>query len=729
MAIIYDKKKQVFYLHTQNTSYIFGIFKNKELIHIHYGKKIVDVPCAEYFEKGARGFMPQRMIEGELYSAESQKLEYSNYGSPDLRTPSFHAQYPDGSSITDWSYVGHRIYKGKDKLQGLPATYAEENDNVESLEIELEDKLTGLHFYLQYSVFYDFDAITRSVRIKNCGKDFADIKSVMSTCVDFDGTDFDFYSLKGAWARERHLSKVPVNNGFCGIDSKRGSSSHMFNPFVILASENATENTGDAYGFSLVYSGNFIAEAIADQNDVTRVIMGINPFDFSWRLDSGEEFQSPEAVMVYSANGFGDMSRNYHKLYAKRLVRGKYRDAKRPVLLNNWEATYFDFDEDKIVNIAKKAKECGVELMVLDDGWFGKRNDDTTSLGDWFVNCDKLPGGVDGLAKKINDLGMKFGIWVEPEMVSEKSKLYEAHPDWCLQVRNREKSVGRNQYILDYSRDDVCEYIIDILSELFKNASISYVKWDMNRNMSEIGSLALSAEHQRETAHRYMLGLYSVLETLTSKFPDILFEGCSGGGGRFDPGMLYYFPQIWTSDDSDAVERLYIQEGTSMVYPFSAMGAHVSAVPNHQVGRVTDIDMRGDVAKPGQFGYELDLATLTEDEIEKVKEQIKFYKKYDEVFHKGDVYRLKSAFSSNVVAWEFISEDKETVILCLYRVLKRPEEKSSYVKFKGLDDTALYSDGEREFSGGFLSNVGLDALRILSENADFKSKIVVFKRK
>ena len=463
-----------------------------------------------------------------------------------------------------------------------------------------------------------------------------------------------------------------------------------------------------------------------DTYNRTRLYTGINPFDFEWKLDKGECFNTPECVLVYSDSGFSKMSHTYHKLISQRLCRGTYRDAERPVLLNNWEATYFDFDEEKIVNIAKKASEAGVELMVLDDGWFGERNDDRTSLGDWFVNKEKLPNGISGLAEMVNKLGLIFGLWFEPEMISEVSKLYQEHPDWCLHVEGRSRSLCRNQLILDYSRDDVCDYIIETLSDIFTNANIEYIKWDMNRNMSEIGSAVLPADRQRETAHRYMLGLYRVLETLKTRFPHILMEGCSGGGGRYDMGMFYYFDQFWTSDDSDAVERQFIQTGTSYGYPTNVMGAHVSAVPNHQVHRMTDIDTRARVAYSGQFGYELDQGLLSDEEFESVKEQIKFYKKYSSVFHKGDMYRIKSPFDDNMTVREFISEDTNTVIVEIFVIKGVPATPMFVVKLKGLDENCMYRDELTgiEYPGDFLMNIGLRQ----TTSKDYTSEIMVLKK-
>ena len=737
MPIIIDQETKTFHLQTENTSYIFTIYANRYPLHLHYGKKIKDAGAIETIVDftSRASFTPEKAAylaeDGSVGSdtgcIEVFPMEYSFYGHPDMRTPSFHAQYSDGSTISAPEYVGYRTYKGKKALKGLPATYTESDSEADSLEIDFKDHITGLIITLQYSVFTNFDAITRSVYLKNDGDDIINIKSVLSACVDFYGKDYNLTHLDGAWARERHIHTNALTNGFQGIDSKRGASSHVHNPFIALSDKSSDENHGNVFGFSFVYSGNFIAEAYVDQSDITRVLIGLNPFDFNWKLEPSEDFQTPEAVMVYSDKGFGKMSRIYHRLYRKRLCRGKFRDAVRPVLINNWEATYFNFDEEKIIDIAKTAKSVGIDLMVLDDGWFGKRDNDNCSLGDWTPDPKKLPNGITGLSEKIHNLGMQFGLWFEPEMVSPDSDLFRAHPDWCIHVSGRRMSLGRNQLILDLSRADVCEYIIDSLSNALSSANIDYVKWDMNRNMSEIGSSLLPADRQRETAHRYMLGLYHVMETLTTRFPDVLFEGCSGGGGRFDPGMLYYMPQIWTSDDSDAIERLFIQYGTSMVYPSSSVGAHVSAVPNHQVHRVTPLETRANVAMTGQFGYELDLGLLSETELAQVKEQIKFYKSIRTAVHNGDLYRLRSPFSCNHMALEYVSEDKNTIVLCYYTVLAKPNMTIDRIKLEGLDPESIYVSTEdgMEYGGDRLMNLGLN----FKDSEDFSSKIYVFKRK
>lgn len=724
MGIIYDEKQRIFYLSSKGMSYIIG-FQGKNLVHGYWGKRLDKITsiesCVPYTRRGWMIYDPDDRV-----SSEALSMEYSTYGNTDLREPAFHAQYSDGSTITELLYKSHSIYKGKKKLQGLPAVFAS-CDEAETLEIVLSDSKTGLEIVLSYTVFNDKDVITRSVKAQNKGTETINIQRIFSASVDFIGRDFDIISLHGAWARERHVQRTSTPYGTTLIDSKRGASGHSLNPFVALAEKSTTENSGEVYAMNFVYSGNFECGAQRDTYNSTRMFMGINHFDFNWRLESEECFTAPEVVMVYSDAGIGGMSRTYHDLYRNNLCGSQWSKKERPVLINNWEATYFDFDEQKIIDIAKKAKEIGVELMVLDDGWFGKRNDDTTSLGDWFVNSEKLPGGIDGLSEKIEELGMKFGLWFEPEMVSPISELNKKHPDWCLQVQGRKKSLGRNQMILDYSNAQVCNYIIDVISNILDTSKISYIKWDMNRNMSEIGSLHLPESRQRETAHRYILGLYYVMETLTNKYPHVLFEGCAGGGGRFDPGILYYMPQIWTSDDSDAVERLYIQYGTSYVYPAVTMGAHVSAVPNHQVGRNTSMKMRADVALMGQFGFELDLNKLSTEELDAAKSAITKYKQLRHTIHNGEMYRLSSPFESNYAIWQFISPDENEIVIGCYNILAKPNSVCAYIKAKNLFADSIYVDEENGISltGGELMNIGIPVW----DDGDFNSRVFVFRKR
>ncbi|MBO5070843.1 MAG: alpha-galactosidase [Roseburia sp.] len=713
MPILYDKEHAIFNIQTPDTSYIIGIYDGKLPLHIHYGKRIeqtydmfdmLDKPAGKNYS-----FDPVCMDFSEKIARNVHLFELPTYGDGDYRMPAFHAQYADGSTVSKLYYTGHKIYDGKPALSDMPSSYVEDDSEAQTLELYLEDELSGLQAVLCYTAYGDRNVIVRSNRYVNAGKATVTLYNVDSGCIDFDHNDFDFVHFYGAWARERMMERTPLLHGLQAIDSARGSSSHYQNPFVCLASHDAGEDMGEVYGMNLVYSGNFHAGAYVDSFHKTRFFTGINPFDFQWKLDCGESFQTPECVMVYSDRGFGKMSRTYHEFIRERICRGKFRDQERPILINNWEATYFDFNEDRIVAIAKKAAEMGVELMVLDDGWFGHRNDDHTSLGDWFVDKNKLPDGLASLAKKINALGMKFGLWFEPEMISTESELYGKHPDWCLHVQGRSSSEGRNQLILDLSRTEVCDYIIDTLSEILGNANIEYIKWDMNRNMSEIGSAYWSPDRQREVAHRYMMGLYRILGTIKERFPHVLMEGCSGGGGRFDLGMFCFFDQFWTSDDTDAVERQYIQTGTSYGYPAMVMGAHVSACPNHQTGRTTDIKTRGYVALAGQFGYELDLSTLTEEELAEVKKQIALCKELAPVFHKGDMYRIKSPFEGNLTVWEFVSKDKKTAVVEIFVIKGMANPSYECIRLKGLDSAAVYVDRNtgKKYSGEVLMHMGI----------------------
>lgn len=726
MSIIYDNKEKVFYLHTPATSYVMGVIAEKYLLHLYYGKQIDKVPgVLEHLPVfGDFQWSPVDVSEHHMCT-NFLPMEYPCYGSADYRTPAFHAEYENGSAVTKLEYIDYTIFKGKKVLEGLPATYVEDDSEADTLEITLCDKLTGLEVVLSYTVFNTLDAITKSVRIKNNGKEKIVLKSVLSSTAYLFDKEYDFVHLEGAWASERNIQKKSLPNGTIQVDSKRVSSSHNHSPFVALARPYATETQGDVYGFSFVYSGNHIEQVETNEFDVARINVGMNPFGFHWVLHSGEIFQAPEVVLTYSDEGFGKMSRTYHKLYRTRLVRGKYRDLERPVLINNWEATYFSFNEEKILNIARKAKSVGVELMVLDDGWFGKRNSDNCSLGDWIVDRNKLPDGIESLANKITDMGMQFGLWFEPEMVSEDSDLYRAHPDWCIHTEGRERTPSRNQLVLDLTREEVRDYIVEAVSSVLMSAPISYVKWDYNRNVSEIGSKTLPPECQQELPHRYILGIYDVLERLTTAFPDVLFEGCSGGGGRFDAGMLYYYPQYWTSDNTDAIERLYIQHGTSMVMPASTMGSHISAVPNHQVGRTTPLTTRGYVAMAGQFGYELDLNTLSEEEIETVKEQIKEFKEIRETIHKGEMYRLKSPFEGRNTVWEYVHED--TVVLMYFTMHIRHGLGKCRVQLCGLEESSEYIEktSGKNYSGSYLMNVGL----CFDDTEEFGSKMLIYTKK
>lgn len=711
MSITFDEREKVFHLTTKNTSYIMKVAKEKYLSHVYWGRKIKtpDMENAQLNRFISFDAVPDTKDRG--YSLDFVCQEYPVGCGTDYRIPAVQAVFSDGSRAVELIYDSYKITSGKPKLKGLPATYIEDASEADTLEIVLTDTLKSMKVVLMYTAYNEIDAITRSVRIINESSEQILLEKVMSASVDYETSDYDFVELSGAWGRERHIERNRLRSGIQSIESRRGASSHQLNPFFALASKNANEEYGEVYGFNLVYSGNFTAGVEVDQIFKARAYIGMNDYDFSWLLESGESFQAPEAVMVYSSHGFGEMSRVYHRLYRKRLVRGKYRDAIRPILANNWEATYFDFNEEKILELAKTASELGIELLVLDDGWFGKRNSDNCSLGDWYVNKEKLPDSIGGLAEKVKEYGILFGLWFEPEMVSPDSDLYRAHPDWCIHIPGRERTECRNQLTLDLSREDICEYIIKTVSQVLDEAAIGYVKWDMNRHMSELGSAGLPPKRQKEMPHRYMLGLYHVMEEIVSKHPDVLFESCSGGGGRFDPGMLYYMPQTWTSDDTDAVERLYIQYGTSLVYPVSAMGCHVSAVPNHQAHRMTSLSMRGDVAMSGNFGYELDLAAFTEEEKDEVRMQIKQYKDLRTFIQSGDMYRLQSPFEGNTTAWQFISEDGKDIFAAYFRILCEVNGGISRMKFTALEADAVYEllgvNGGKRYSGDELMNIGL----------------------
>lgn len=727
MGISYQEKEKSFIMQSKESTYILRITKDKYLEHVYYGGKINQPVVSELCKGSMRPSFCANPDSEEAFSLDNRPSEYPAYGNTDLRMPAYQIQLENGTRITDLSFGSYEIVKGKPKLKGLPCLSSEGNE-VETLLITLADSLLKLKVILTYSVFENENVIARSVRFINEGVMSLRLLRALSMSVDFDHFNYDLLSLSGSWGRERHMIRRPLVHGTQSIESRRGASGHSENPFIAILDHNATEKSGEVYGFSLVYSGNFLASAEVDQFSTTRVVMGINPFDFTWTLQPYEEFVTPEVVMVYSDRGLGEMSRTYHRIYRKYLMKSRFKDSERPIVINNWEATYFNFNEDKIKEIAKQASELGIELMVLDDGWFGKRDSDNCSLGDWYADKNKLPNGLKGLTDSINSYGMQFGLWFEPEMVSPDSDLYRAHRDWCLHVPDRHRSLARKQLILDYSREDVREAIITMLTKVLNSAQISYVKWDMNRNMTEIGSALLDKEHQQETAHRYILGVYQVMDTITDRFPDILFESCSGGGGRFDPGILYYMPQNWTSDDTDAVERLKIQYGTSVVYPVCAMTAHVSAVPSHQTGRSTSIKFRHSVAMAGNFGYELDITKNNEEEKALIKEQVAIYKSIRRLVQYGDLYRLLSPFEGNYTSFLYVSEDKREAVLFLYRVMNTPNGPLFRLRLDGLNPDLRYrmEEGTTTISGDQLMSYGINEPGELTWG-DFNGKMIRFK--
>lgn len=745
MSIVFNEKNQTFHLFNSKISYIMGVLPNGHMGQLYFGKRVHQKEDYSYLLEMVPRSMGSYVFEGRrTLSLEHVKQEYGVYGSSDYRFPAVEILQENGSRISDFCYKSHVVTAGKPKLPGLPATYTERDEEAETLILTLEDNVTGIELQLLYTLFAGDGVIARSARFRNRGGCAVHLLKAMSLCLDLPDCEYDWVQFSGAWARERHVKVRKLEKGIQSVGSMRGHSSHEHNPFVILKRPTADEFQGEAIGFSLVYSGNFLAQAEVDTHDTTRVLLGIHPESFDWKLEPGEEFQTPEAVTVYTDRGMNDMSQIFHRLYQKRLARGYWRDRVRPILINNWEATYMDFDEEKLLRIAETAKECGIELFVLDDGWFGARRDDTAGLGDWKANTELLPNGIAGLAQKIEDMGMKFGLWFEPEMVNKNSDLYREHPDWILAVPGRSQSQGRYQHVLDFSRKEVVDYIYENMAEILENAKVSYVKWDMNRSITECYSGALPADRQGEVFHRYILGVYDLYERLTSAFPEVLFESCASGGARFDPGLLYYAPQGWTSDDTDAVERLKIQYGTSYCYPISSIGAHVSASPNHQVMRETPLSTRANVACFGTFGYELDLNRLSAEEQEEVKRQVEFMKKYRELLQFGTFYRLKSPFEGdgNITAWMVVSEDRRKAIVGWYKILNGVNMPYMRLKLEGLDPDREYGVSEEgeargkdcgSFYGDELMNVGLvttdtsagDAMPGMHPGRDFDSRIFV----
>lgn len=712
MSVKYTESKQTFTLQTRHSSYQMKVSSYGYLLHLYYGDRIEDEDLSYLIQLRDRGFSPNPNEVGNdrTFSLDFLPQEFSSDGCSDYRISSIEVKNGDGSYAFSGKYLKHRIYPGKYFLEGLPSLHAEDNDTADTLEIWLQDPVTKLTVILGYCVFEEKDIITRTVRVVNHGADTIYLNRVMSTSIDFMDSDYDFIHLDGRHTMERNVTRSPLSCGTQTIGSFRGASSHQHNPFAILCDHNADEDHGRCYGFSFIYSGNFVCKAEKDQYDQTRVIMGIHPKHFSYQLKPGEQFQAPEVVLAYSGCGLTRLSHLYHSIYRKNLCKSPAAELPRPIVINSWEAAYFDFDDEKLLRIAKEAVDMGVELFVLDDGWFGKRNDDCSGLGDWKVNTGKLKKGLKGLSEDIHRLGLKFGLWIEPEMVSEDSDLFRRHPDWCLQIPNRPITRGRYQLVLDLSRRDVCDYIVSSINAILDETPIEYVKWDMNRFITDAWSSIAEKEKQGEIYHRYILGLYDILDRIVLTHPDILFCGCSGGGGRFDPGMLYYHPQIWCSDNTDAVNRLKIQYGTSFVYPISTMESHVSVCPNHQTGRITPIDTRGVTAMDGILGYELDSTRLTKEEKAVCRKQIADYKNYYSIITKGDYYRLTNPFTfPDFTSWQHVSEDGRESLVSLVLTEIESNNPQRFLKVKGLIPDARYqvSGLPGTYSGQLLMSAGL----------------------
>ena len=706
--ILFKEECRQFHLTNGEISYIFRVYEDGKLLQLYYGVVVPERDYSYLVELQHRPMTTYRK-EGDLrYSLEHVRQEFPEYGTTDFRHPAICLRQENGSRITDFVYVSHQTVDGKPALEGLPATYTEAQTEAKTLILTLRDALTEVEVQLFYTIFADWPVIARSSKVINQGKETCYLESLTSLSLDLPDADYDWLQLSGAWARERHIKERPLQQGIQSIESTRGISSPHHNPFVALKRPETTEFSGPVLGAALVYSGNFLIQAEVDTYDVTRLQIGINPFGFEWKLAAGQSFTSPEALLVYSEQGLNGMSQVFHQLFRRRLARGYWRERVRPVLINNWEATYFDFSEDQLLELAEKAQEVGVELFVLDDGWFGQRTNDRAGLGDWFVNPERLPQGLGSLAERIHGLGMKFGLWFEPEMVNKDSQLYRTHPDWLLAVPDRQPHHGRNQFVLDYSRSEVVDEIFERLSAVIEEAQLDYIKWDMNRPLTDVFSAAWPADQQGEIFHRYVLGVYDLYERLISRYPRLLFESCSSGGGRFDPGMLYYAPQAWTSDDSDAIERLKIQYGTSLLYPLSSMGAHVSIVPNHQTNRLTPLKTRGNVAFFGSFGYELDLNQLSPEELAEVREQIAFYKCHRELIHNGTFYRLQSPFKGDgQTAWMVVSQDQNTALLGTFKVLNQVNRSHQCLQLKGLAVDKVYRLEGCDYTGAELMRVGL----------------------
>lgn len=701
MSIIYNPNKKIFSLNTKNTTYQMMVDQFGYLLHLYYGSTnhgLMDYTLV-YADRGFSG-NPYVAGNDRTYSLDTLPQEYPTLGTGDFRNYALNIENADGSQCCNLVYSHYEIRKGKYALKGLPAVWADDNE-ADTLEIVLQDKVSKIEVHLLYGVLEEADIITRSAIIRNVGENKVILKKAAGACLDFITGDFNVVKFYGKHTMERNVECTPVGHGTISFGSRRGTSSHQYNPAVILADRNTTEDSGNCYGMLFVYSGNFLCEVEKDQMNQTRLLMGLQDDLFSYPLDGKEEFTVPEVILSYSGNGFAELSHRYHACIRNHVCRGKYVKEARPVLINSWEAAYFDFDGETIVNLAREAASLGIDMVVMDDGWFGQRNDDNSSLGDWNVNEEKLGCTLSELIGKVNDLGVKFGIWIEPEMVNEDSDLYRKHPDWAIKIENRNPIRSRNQLLLDFSRKEIRDSIFDQICTMLDQGNIEYIKWDMNRSMTDV--------YAGNVTYDYVLGVYEFLEKLTAKYPNILIEGCSGGGGRFDAGMMYYTPQIWCSDNTDAINRTKIQYGSSFFYPVSVVGSHVSAVPNHQTGRITSLNTRGITAMAGTFGYELNPALLNEEEKNTIREQIKTYKKNEMLICQGDYYRLSNPFVDEYVSWMFVSKDKKQALVNVVRLDVQGNMAVTYVKLKGLKKDAVYIDSSKGkvYFGAALMEAGL----------------------
>ena len=728
--ILFDEKSRVFHLRNTFLSYLIKIEESNVLAHIYFGKPVKQYKDNKNYPRRDRGFSGNIPLNPDRsLSKDTLPQEYSSHGSMDFRTPASIIQRKNGSDLLDLRYDSHYITDGKPEIEGLPQTYVMDKSEAQTLVISLKDRETAIYFDLFYTIFTDRAVITRSVKIRNETGETIKLEKAASFQLDFAHTRrFDeVIALPGAHVNERQISRQSVLSGTKVFESRRGTSSHHMNNFIALVHHHTTENTGEAIGLQFVYSGNHSFELEKDQINQLRVVGGINSHRFSWELNAGQSFQTPEMILSYSSQGLNKMSQIHHELLRERIARGRHQFAERPILVNNWEATYFDFNSEKIKAIIDEAKELGIEMFVLDDGWFGKRDADNSSLGDWFEYEGKLTNGLREIADYAHSKGLKFGLWFEPEMISVDSELYRTHSDFLMQEPGRMPSASRSQHVLDFTRLDVRQTIEKQMRKILDTIPLDYIKWDMNRSLSDVYSITLDPQRQGEVAHRYMLGLYELLEHLTTDYPEILWEGCSGGGGRFDAGFIYYMPQSWTSDNTDAVERMKIQYGTSLAYPISSITAHVSAVPNHQTDRSTSLKTRGETAMSAVFGYELDLTKLSPEEKKQVKDQIISYQTIRPVIQYGHYYRLASPFEENIAAWMFVSPKQDEAIVFLGRILASAQPAFHEVYLMGLDDEALYQEqtSKRIFSGAELMTVGL---YFPDFQGDFQTELLHFKK-
>ncbi|WP_431815066.1 alpha-galactosidase [Limosilactobacillus portuensis] len=739
MSVHVNEEHKLFHLQTANTSYIFQILENGGAGQLYYGAKIpVKAAYPNLASREEHDCTNTLTVDQSDFQLELIKQEYAGLGKGDYRYPAYQITYPNGSRTSEFEYTGYEVADGKERLKNMPSAFDDQGDDSQTLTVTFKDELANLVLQLHYTVFEKEDVIVRSATFINRGQEAVTLDRALSLQLDLPDHDYDMLQFSGSWARERHLIRTPLRSGIQSIGSLRVASSHQQNPFFALARPHTDNHQGAAFGFNFIYSGNFIDSVEVDQFDTTRVLVGINPDDFGWKLANGESFQTPEAVMTYTSDGLNQMSQQLGAFYQDHLINQHFAHQDRPILINNWEATFMDFNEAKLMKIVEQADKLGIEMFVLDDGWFGHRDDDKSSLGDWFVDQKKFSNGISGFADRVHDKGMKFGLWFEPEMISIDSKLYEKHPDWMIATPGRQGTPARNQYVLDMTRQEVVDYLFEHMSAIIKQTKLDYIKWDMNRNITEMYGAKLPADQQLEFPHRYILGVYQLYARLTEAFPKVLFESCASGGGRFDLGMMYYAPQAWCSDDTDAIERIKIQDGTSYGYTQNMWGAHVSAVPNDQVGRLTSLDTRAAVAYFGDFGYELDITRMAADELATIKKQVAFYKQYRHLFQFGKFYRLDNPDTNNdnVYGWQVVNEDRSEAILARFQILNGANPAYIRVYFAGLDPEATYTvnDGQERFSGAELMNAGYFVPRIMDRTkpekdpSDFSSRLFIAKK-